>query len=466
MEPHFATPELPDPDYSEGDKLIKVAEALYQPAELQRPIMLDDWQKWVLRRVLAKRPDGQWHHRINLVSIPRQNGKSVLGALMALYFTLLHEPGPQVISLASTTQQASIVFNRLLWSINNSPTLRRRLKKATETRGIATLDGGNYRVLPSISANLQGLALSGVILDECHIVNEETFDAILIGTGQRDLSQIFIITTAGDSESTLLKRLYEMANQGDIGGYIWQADDNANFDDPEVVREQLIKANPSLADGRMSIDRAVEEWNILPRDEGLRYRMNIFTDLHEERFIEPYTWAGTLKGGVESERNLVFSVDRSADWAWVSITAHSYDPNGVHKAELVASLPDMRLEALNSVLAGLARFSPQAYVFDAQSLSAAGKRLRDQGFIVYNLTHNEIVNASSLAYARLKAGKVWVQPNDLLTAHALNAKKAKKADGYRIRKGDGDQSVESFTALVNGIFVSEMLAGKALQIFL
>lgn len=464
MKPHFATPELPDADYSEGDKLIKVAEALYQPAELSHPIVLDEWQKWIIRRVLAKRPDGQWHHRINLVSIPRQNGKSVLGALLALYYLILHVPGPQVVSLASTVQQSGIVFQRLLWSIQNSPALRKRLRKATETRGMATLDGGYYRVLPSIGANLQGLALSGVVLDEAHIVNEGTFDAILIGTGQRDMSQVFIITTAGDHNSKLLKRLYEMGDDGHIGAYIWQGDPNADYDDPEIVKQQLERANPALADGRMNMDRAVEEWNLLPRTDGLRYRMNIWTEEASLRMIDANAWANAIGDGPKQDRNLIFSVDRTTDWNYVSVTAHEFD-NGQHRAELVASVPALNLETLNTLLKSLARYSPQAYVFDASQLSSAGKRLRDQGFTVFNLSQNEVINAVSLALARLEQGKISVAQNDLLSHQALRAKKEKRRDGFRISR-ETEIGSDAFSALVYGVYVSEYLAGKELQVFL
>ena len=55
-------------------------------------LVLTDWQKWLLRSVLERYPDdhpepskaGRLRYKQVVISMPRKNGKSLLGALLAL----------------------------------------------------------------------------------------------------------------------------------------------------------------------------------------------------------------------------------------------------------------------------------------------------------------------------------------------------------------------------------------------
>ena len=49
------------------------------------PLVLREWQKELIRHIFAHDETGQLKHRINLVGMPRKNGKSALGSVLALY---------------------------------------------------------------------------------------------------------------------------------------------------------------------------------------------------------------------------------------------------------------------------------------------------------------------------------------------------------------------------------------------
>lgn len=69
--PKFHPPEEDGLDYTEGDKLIRLAELAYKTPE-GGLIKLDDWQKWLIRNVLAKEADGSFRHRVSVISMGRQ----------------------------------------------------------------------------------------------------------------------------------------------------------------------------------------------------------------------------------------------------------------------------------------------------------------------------------------------------------------------------------------------------------
>jgi hypothetical protein len=152
---------------TDGDKLIEFAEIAWKSPENPDGLQLDEWQKWLLRAILERYPDdnpmypGRLRYRQVVISVGRQNGKSLIAAMLGLYGLLLHEIGPQCISLASSTDQANIVYNRVLYVINSNQFLKKRFKRATETRGIVTADGGGrYDVKAAKEAALQGIPIS------------------------------------------------------------------------------------------------------------------------------------------------------------------------------------------------------------------------------------------------------------------------------------------------------------------
>lgn len=94
--PGTYTRPVENPDYSEGDRLIKLAEAVFR-FEQSDEMRLDEWQKWLVREVLQKYPAGhelagELVYKQVVVSMGRQNGKTVLGAVFALYGLILMIP--------------------------------------------------------------------------------------------------------------------------------------------------------------------------------------------------------------------------------------------------------------------------------------------------------------------------------------------------------------------------------------
>jgi phage terminase large subunit-like protein len=147
------SPPLSDDFITDGDRLIELMSLAWVTPETDEPIELDEWQKWLLRHVLERYPSdhpdhpGELRWRQVLVSMGRQNGKSVIGGGLALD-ALLFQRG-DVASLASSYDQATIIYNRVKHVIDRAGWLAKRFKKTTETRGITKLDGtGTYKVSP------------------------------------------------------------------------------------------------------------------------------------------------------------------------------------------------------------------------------------------------------------------------------------------------------------------------------
>ncbi|MGW9346034.1 terminase large subunit domain-containing protein, partial [Streptomyces albidoflavus] len=165
------------PDFpSDGDWLLKLVDLCWRNDDGSR-MVLDQWQRDLIRAVLEVYPPGhpkagKLRYREVFVSVGRQNGKSVIGSILAVY-GLLRARGALVIGVASSADQARIVYGRLVALIRADKWLAKRFKKATDTRGIVSTNGSTYEIKASKSGAVQGLPVAVGIVDELHITKPE-----------------------------------------------------------------------------------------------------------------------------------------------------------------------------------------------------------------------------------------------------------------------------------------------------
>ena len=187
---------------------------------------------------------GQPNQRYAYIGLPRKNGKSTLGAALAIYALVCLGPAAHVYSCAGDKKQASVVFDEA----------KRMVRADPELAGIIRiqrwhLEGPGdsiYRVLAADAERQQGLNPSFVIFDEVHVQpNADLWDAMRFGMGARPNPMIVGITTAGFDRTTLAWDLYEQGRRGDI--YFWWSepkDPNCDWMD----RAAWAEANPALGD--------------------------------------------------------------------------------------------------------------------------------------------------------------------------------------------------------------------------
>lgn len=160
------------------------------------PLVLRDWQKQLMLRMFAWE-NGGLRHRIQLVGMPRKNGKSALGSITALYSLVLGPNGGEVYSIAAEKEQAKIVFRDARKMVEAAPDLShiKLYRDAMEN----TENGSVYRVLSAEAYSKEGLSPTFVIFDELHAQpNRELFDVMSLAMGARgNMSTLLAITTAG-----------------------------------------------------------------------------------------------------------------------------------------------------------------------------------------------------------------------------------------------------------------------------
>lgn len=221
------------------------------------PMVMRDWQTAMMGRLLARRPDGRLKHRQALIGVPRKNGKSALGAGVALYGLAFGPRGGEVFSCAADKEQARIVFGTAKKMIELEPQFSGLFKTYRDAIELPAT-GSVYRVLSAEAFTKEGLNPHLVLFDEVHAQpNRELWDVMALATGARTEPLLVGITTAGvKSDSTggdsLCYGMYQYGVQvasGEINDptfYMewWGAAEGSDHRDPEV----WAAANPGFGD--------------------------------------------------------------------------------------------------------------------------------------------------------------------------------------------------------------------------
>lgn len=476
--PAFYTKPLSDNYPSDGDLLLDLARIAWKSPERPDGLQLDEWQAWLLRAILERYPDdyevehlrGRLRYRQVVVSVGRQNGKSLLAAILGLYGLLMHVQGASVLSLASSLDQARIIYSRVLFVINSNPYLKKRFKKATEQRGIVTADGsGRYDVKPAKESALQGLPLSLCLFDELHLAKKGMWTAAVTGTSSYSDGIVIGITTAGDQSSETLLELYESgykAANGDpdlerFGFFLWTAPDNAATDDPAAI----LAANPSVASGRVSLENTLTDIKTLPEHEIRRYRLNQFVTGSTASWLPMKLFRESEIGTVNNQTGGVFSVDITRNWEYATI-AYANGSDDKQQTELVASFVNPTEQRLYDELIRLYKtFSPRAIAVDDRQLPNLAKRLKGSGVKVWQLWTKEMSAACSAVFAMFSTGTIKHNNDPLLIAQMGNGVAKYTGETWLISRKESVGEIDALMATVMALYVSSRAQHAGVGVF-
>lgn len=462
-------------DYpTDGDRLIELLELCWVTPESDTPIKLDEWQKDLFRRVLERYPDdhpkypGELRWRQVLISCGRQNGKTVLGGGLALEALVFHKG--DVTSVASSRDQANILYDRVKLVIDRNPWLAKRFKKTTDTRGLTKKDGsGKYKVNPAREAALQGQPLQRALVDEGHLIKQGIWTAAVKGTSALTNAQVVMITTAGDQESTTLIELYKKADQairGDenlerFGAFIYEAPENAPIDDPAAI----MAANPAVECGRVPIERVLSDIATQPEHEVRRYTLNQFISGSMESWLPGFMFRDAAGEGITELKDIVLGIDVARNFSHATIAA-AVRVGDRYETELVASLVQPTEDKLVEAILDLyKRFPVQAIALDDRWNHALIRRLKAQGLPVWQLWSKEITTACMTVYAMFANQRVKHNDDPLLVLQNGLAMTRYHGESWLISRADSLGDVDGLLATVWALYVAAVNKSPGVQVF-
>ena len=196
------------PETSKGFACIEFAEDILE-------LTLLPWQKWLLIHALELNPDGSYRFRTVLLLVARQNGKSTLMLILALW-SMFAEGSPLVIGTAQNLDISEELWTAAYEMAESIPELAEFIEHVDKTNGKKALrltSGERYKVAAASRRGGRGLTGDLILLDELR--EHQTWDAwaaVTKTTRTRAQAQIWAASNAGDNTSVVLKHLRLLAH--------------------------------------------------------------------------------------------------------------------------------------------------------------------------------------------------------------------------------------------------------------
>jgi phage terminase large subunit-like protein len=255
-------------DWSQGEDAVELAR--------QAGLVLDEWQRYVLRQALATR-DGKWAAFEVCLILARQNGKGSCLEALSLAALFLFDDVELILHSAHKFDTAADAFRRVLGLIEANPDFNSEVKKVIRSHGSESIElknGKRLRFIARSSGAGRGFAADLVILDEAFNISDDAMSSMLPTLSTRPNPQVWYTSTAGDQESVQLARVRDRGLRGgdpSLAFLEWSVDE-MRYDPRDPVC--WARANPGMGK-RITLDYITLEQVALTPEAFARERLSV-----------------------------------------------------------------------------------------------------------------------------------------------------------------------------------------------
>jgi hypothetical protein len=430
------------PETSLGFDAAKFAELV-----LRMPLL--PWQREFLIRALETiDEDGKrrLRYRTILLCVGRQNGKSTVMIVLALYFMLVYAPGELVLGTAQNLETSEATWELGLNLLKDVPALAKLIpatRGEVRTNGKTSLNlvnGSSWKVAPANRKGGRSKSARLVMLDELREhLSFEAWAAIANTTVAKSDAIVLGVSNAGDARSVVLKQQREKAMKRlddpatSVGLFEWSAPEKADHMD----RRAWLMANPACGYPQtgMTLETlaAAEESATLNdwKTENLCQWVTVlgsgpWKEGHWESLTEP-------RSKIAHDSPLVLAVDTSLDRTMTYVAVAGWSaavPNRVH-VEVVSMGPG------NAWVAGwidkrFDRLAPSHVVVQGPNGSPAadvGAALEDLGIPVSWAQGSNVTGSAVGFFDAVRDGRVVHLEQPVLNLAAQTAQLRYAGDG-------------------------------------
>ena len=184
-----------------------------------KPFLLQPWQEDFIRTLFGwKNKDGSRRYRTAYLEVGRGNGKSTLGAAIALWLLFCDgEQRAQVYCCAGAREQAGLVYGIAADMVRREPALLERCKVRHSQKRIVVESSRSFlKAIAAKADTAHGFNTSGCIFDELHVQpNRDLWDTIETSKGKsgRRHPLTVAITTAGWDRNSICYEVHDYATK-------------------------------------------------------------------------------------------------------------------------------------------------------------------------------------------------------------------------------------------------------------
>jgi phage terminase large subunit-like protein len=439
----------------------------------RRRLRIRPWQREIIYGVLDDpRP------RQALVSIPAGNGKSTLAAALGLYGLLGDRvEGAQVLVVASDERQARIIFTTAARMVELDQDLAARVQ-VFKDHLLEPRTNSVFMALPADPGALQGWDPSLAVVDELHVVTDDTFEAMAARAGKRDRSLLLAISTppkAGQDDS-VMRRLVDHGRAGANPSFYF-----AEFAAPagcQVDDEQAWAiANPALDD---FLHRDALRATLPPKMREAafrRYRLGQWVTV-EDAWLPDGAWANCVAPGkvIPDGAEVVIALDGSFSRDCTALVAATVeDRPHVHLYQLWEApegARDWRVPVVaveDAIRAACLRWRVLEVAADPYRWQRSLEVLDGDGVPVHEFFQNaaRMGPATARAYQLVVDGELTHDGDPRLARHLANAILKTDSRGARLAKEhkDSRRRIDAAVSAVMAVHRAAELADRSPAIY-
>lgn len=313
---------------------------------------LDPWQQWLVIHLGEMLDDGRPRFRQVLVIVARQNGKTHLCKVLALFWMFV-EKWPMVFGTSTNLEQAKESWEAAVELAESVPALAARVAGKRVGNGqqvVTTRHGSRYKIGAADRKGGRGKSIDRAIGDELREQRTwEAYQAAYNAMNLRSRAQVVYITNMGDTRSVVLNSLRDDALDAiasdvvtlrPVGLFEWSAAPGSH---PMDVAAHAA-ANPQWG-RRMDPDVTLSAARRVAKPGADLEELNGFlteilclsVDQLDPAF-DPAAWAAGLAPGtvsVEERGRLAACVDVSPDEKSITLAVAAMTAGGKVRVELV-----------------------------------------------------------------------------------------------------------------------------------
>lgn len=322
-------------------------------------LVLDPWQELVLDRSLVEREDGKWAaFEVGLV-VPRQNGKGGILEARQLTELFLLAKGRTVIHSAHEFATSLEAFRRLLWLIEGTPELARRIKRVSKSHGdegIEFIGGSRIRFRTRTKGGGRGFSCDLLMLDEAMFLPDAMVGALMPTLSARPNPQTWYVGSAVDkvihTDGLVLARVRDRGTRGDdprLAFFEWSVDRRDPDDDapytPERVTAEVAGDPDAWAEANPALGIRITEEHVASERRAMDHRTFCVERLgvgdwpdpsgEAAAVIDPEAWRALTDRTSVVMDPVTLAFDVTPDRAWASIAAAGTREDGLGHVEVV-----------------------------------------------------------------------------------------------------------------------------------
>jgi len=428
-----------------------------------QPFILEPWQiDDLIEPVFGDlQPDGARRVREALWGMPRDSGKSELSAAVALALMFL-EPVARAkyIVIASSREQASLLFEKAKYMVLSNPMLR-AMCDVRSKEIIVKETGQRFYTLPWDDAAAQAVHARLIIIDEYHVHRNSTvYYAARSGQTHEPNALLITISTAGTKRQGPLWDLRSTLPSNPRGYMHWiGADDEADASDPAVWKA----ANPQSWATPEHLQAAYDS---LPVWEFERYHLNRFPQA--AGFIQAFPRDMVMRNvgtpDIDPKLLVVFGVDAAPRRDRCALVVAQRDAEGHHHWQPFVWEPGRQMElddfsAIEQQVRDLAATGLYIVriVSDPAFMWLGLNTLKAEGYPVETMTQDNahMCNVAGMLHKLLSGGLLHVE-DERAIADLLNCSVEERPPyGWRIGKPDEDAYIDCAIAGGMASFILE-----------